>query len=358
MKKLFALLALTLASLSFAQADEVTEVAVDDGIAKKWEFKFDGAYQGGFTGHDNTYFTIGDDAAVFDLGVGYNFTSNWFLGVNSGYFYHAGHQDSKADNYIPLLADVVYRWNIGKTNKWSIFAEGRAGYLFSTRSDQQWGNQEYELPNSGYFEVMPGLYYRVKPNIDLRFSVGYAYYNTADDEPLDLTHNQNTITVKLGMNFRSAPKMEVRSTPIEEPVATPEPEPVVVTPEPEPVKIVETTTEEQKKLGEREVVIFYIIRKHNILPEKDALLQEMAEFTKTHKTSKIIVKSYADKGTGNYKLNQMYSRNRMNEVVKHLVEQYGISRDQIEASYYGDTVQPYEENDLNRCSIIVVKEIE
>lgn len=48
----------------------------------------------------------------------------------------------------------------------------------------------------------------------------------------------------------------------------------------------------------------------------------------------------------------------MNEVRKHLIEQYGINPDQIDASYYGDTVQPFEENDKNRCSIITVKEVE
>lgn len=356
MKKLFALLAVTLASLSFAQADETTYVTVGDGIAKKWEFRGELAHSTDFKGNDGMNTTGGDDNVVFHIGAGYNFDSNKYFGLATGYYPSWG-GGRAANKYVPLLGDFVYRWNL--TNpRWSVYAQARGGYLFSVKKDGVIDGQNYEHPDGLYFDIQPGVYYRLLPNIDIHFSVGYGFFRPNEDTP-DCMYNEHLLVTSLGMNFRSAPKMPIRTTPIEEPVAEPEPQkPEIVTPEPEPVKIVETTTEEQRQLGEREVVIFYIIRKHNILPEKDALLEEMAEFTKTHKTSKIIVKSYADKGTGNYKLNQMYSRNRMNEVVKHLVEQYGISRDQIEASYYGDTVQPYEENDLNRCSIIVVKEIE
>lgn len=358
MKKLLVLLALTMASISLAQADEITEVINDDGISKKWEFKFDGALSTNFKGNDNEKLTTGDDNIMFNIGGGYNFNSNIFLGLSTGYYPSCGVVDSgklsKANYYIPFLADFVYRWNIGTTGKWSIFAQARGGYLFSVRGDCNLSKDvTYEYPNSGYIDLQPGFYYRLRPNIDIRFSVGYAYLMPADDTP-DITHNENMFIAKVGMNFRKAPKVEIRTTPIEEPVAEPEP----VVPKPEPVKIVETTTPEQKSLGEREVVIFYTIRMHNILPEKDDLLMEMALFTKTHKTSKIVLKSYADKGTGNYELNQMYSRNRMNEVRKHLIEKYGINPDQIESSYYGDTVQPFEENDKNRCSIITVKEVE
>lgn len=354
MKKILALMAV--ASLGVMGLNAQNETAsVDDGIAKKWEIRLDGTYGTDMKGTKDTKngLLTSEESTKVNFGIGYNLTSNWYLGLASGYAHNMG---GKKNHYMPLLGDVTYRWNsVG--GKWSLFLEGRGGYMLSVGGEQTLKNgKKYEVPNGLMFDVQPGVYFRVRPNIDLKLSVGYMHFSPEDDTP-DRMHCTNNLIAKLGVNFRSAPKAPVR-TVIEEPVA-PEPEPVVVPePKPEPVQIVETTTPEQKKLGEREVVIYYSIRKHNILPEKDALLQEMAEFVKTHKTSKIVLKSYADKGTGNYELNQMYSRNRMNEVKKHLVEQYGIPAEKIDASYYGDTVQPFAENDLNRCSIITVKEIE
>lgn len=335
------------------KAEDTVKEFEGDGIAKKWELRLDAGIESSLGGGVALFDR--DGGALFELGLGYNLSSNWYLGVVSGFFYKVGRsEDIDANNTIPVLANLTYRWNLGK--KWSIFADGRAGYLFSVKGVENFsGGKSYDYPNVTFLNVMPGVIYRVKPNIDLKLSFGYGYFLTNDDEAEgDYMHSGNTLVAKVGMNFRKAPKPIVRVTPIEEPVV----EEPVKEPEPEPVKVVETTTEVHRQLGERQVVIFYTKRMHNILPEKDLLLQEMAEFVKTHKTSKIVLKSYADKNTGNYEVNQTYSRERMEEVYKHLIEYYGIAPEQIEASYYGDTIQPFEVNDMNRCSIITVKEIE
>lgn len=360
MKKYFSILAAALCSFLSVQAEEQETTYEGDGIADKWEFRLDAGVETsvgkGFA------FNNMDGGGLIEIGAGYNLTSNWYLGVVSGFYYKAGQSETiAANNTIPMLGNVTYRWN--NWNKWSLFVDGRAGFLLSVKSDLKIANvtNDYEYPNASFLEITPGVCWRVRPNIDLKFSLGYGYFLTNDDEDRgDYMHSGNTVIAKVGMNVRKAPKPIVRATPIEEPVVVETPAVVepAAEPEPTPVQVVETTTPEQRKLSERQVVIFYIKRMHNILPDKDELLMEMAEFTKTHKTSRIVLKSYADKGTGNYELNQMYSRNRMEEVKKHLIEQYGIAPEQIEASYYGDTVQPFEENDKNRCSIITVKEVE
>ena len=61
--------------------------------------------------------------------------------------------------------------------------------------------------------------------------------------------------------------------------------------------------------------------------------------------------SYADRGTGNPKINMEYSQQRSEKAVNALVAA-GVSRDIITAKYFGDTVQPFDENDKNRVSII------
>ena len=356
MTKKITLLAVALLGVLPVMAEDTVTEFESDGIAKKWELRVDAGIESSLGG-GVALFDI-DGGALLELGVGYNLTSNWYLGVVSGYFYKTGKSATiDANNTIPVLANLTYRWNLGR--KWSIFADGRAGYLFSVKGDLNLKNaKSYDYPNVTFLNLMPGVIYRVKPNIDLKLSFGYGYFLTNDDEDEgDYMHSGNTLVAKVGMNFRKAPKPIVRVTPIEEPVEELNVAPVQE-PAPEPVKVVETTTAEQRQLGERQVVIFYTLRMHNILPEKDLLLMEMAEFVKTHKTSKIVLKSYADRGTGNFLVNQQYSRERMEEVRKHLIEYYGIAPGQIDASYYGDTVQPFPENDMNRCSIITVKEIE
>lgn len=56
-------------------------------------------------------------------------------------------------------------------------------------------------------------------------------------------------------------------------------------------------------------------------------------------------------GTGNPKLNINYSRLRSEKAVKALISA-GVDPSIIKATYYGDTVQPFEENDKNRVTII------
>ena len=64
--------------------------------------------------------------------------------------------------------------------------------------------------------------------------------------------------------------------------------------------------------------------------------------------------SYADAGTGNPKINVMYAQKRADNVKKALIEA-GIDESRITAASYGDTVQPYSENDKNRVSIAIAK---
>lgn len=97
--------------------------------------------------------------------------------------------------------------------------------------------------------------------------------------------------------------------------------------------------------------VFYNIRLSNN-EEPSAALKEVAEFVKKYEKAKVTVVGYADVGTGNAKLNQMYSQRRAETFKKDLVEKYGCPADQISVEWKGDTVQPFSENDKNRCVIV------
>ena len=76
---------------------------------------------------------------------------------------------------------------------------------------------------------------------------------------------------------------------------------------------------------------------------------------KKHDNCRVNVSGYADKGTGKAARNQVLSEQRAENVKKALIEQYGISADKITTNAFGDTVQPYAENNKNRLARITAK---
>lgn len=85
----------------------------------------------------------------------------------------------------------------------------------------------------------------------------------------------------------------------------------------------------------------------------DEQLKAIGNFLKDYRDCTIDVKSYADIQTGNPTINMKYSQERTEHAVQGLVDA-GVDPSLITSSYYGDTVQPFAENDLNRVSIITV----
>ena len=83
-----------------------------------------------------------------------------------------------------------------------------------------------------------------------------------------------------------------------------------------------------------------------------AIMQQVADFMAKNPDAKIQVVGYADKGTGTPSLNVMYAKRRADTFKKDLVEKYGCNADNIVTDSKGDTVQPFAENDKNRCVIV------
>ena len=139
---------------------------------------------------------------------------------------------------------------------------------------------------------------------------------------------------------KPAPEPEPEPIPvIEEPA--PAPAPVVVEKKPEPVVVKEEPLKE---------TFFYLIRESD--PDPETILNKIADWCKKYPAKKITVSGYADKGTGNPKINAKYAQQRAEKVAKSLQEK-GVAADRMTVNSYGDTVQPFAENDRNRCVIVV-----
>ena len=86
--------------------------------------------------------------------------------------------------------------------------------------------------------------------------------------------------------------------------------------------------------------------------DADAAQKEVFQFMNENEKVHVNIVGYADKGTGNERLNMMYSQRRAENFKKDLVEKFGCDPEAISVEWRGDTVQPFEENDKNRCIII------
>ena len=174
-------------------------------------------------------------------------------------------------------------------------------------------------------------------SLDDRFN---SKYKDADDWMMT---GQLSITYKFG--FKDAPKPApkpvvappVVAKPVEPaPVAAPKP---VEAPAPKPVVVDEPLKE----------TIFYALRESDV--NRESIVNKVAEWCKKYPNKKITIDGYADKGTGNSKLNMGYAQKRADKIAA-LLKEKGVPASQMTVKSYGDSVQPFPENDKNRCVII------
>ena len=126
----------------------------------------------------------------------------------------------------------------------------------------------------------------------------------------------------------------------------PKPAPIVKKEEPKPAPAaVEVVKDEPLK-----ETIFFAIRESD--PNAEAILNKVADWCKEYPSKGITISGYADKGTGNATINKGYAQQRAEKVGKALKAK-GVSYDRMTVKSYGDTVQPFANNDDNRCVIIV-----
>lgn len=203
MKKLFAILAA--AFMTCAVSAQTVRAGYDDAISKKMEFRAD---LGGATG------SFSDQAILLDLGVGYNFTANYYFGFSSGIYPNFGvASGGNPGPYIPVMGEFTYRWN-NFDEKWSVFASVRGGVLLTLAGEKtlEEGNINdftgvYPFRNYMTFEIFPGFIWRLHRNVDLKVSAGYMCAIPRDFQPApDIQQTGNYFAMRIGVNLRGKPK--------------------------------------------------------------------------------------------------------------------------------------------------------
>lgn len=254
----------------------------------------------------------------------------------------------------------------GKTHPLNVILLGGAGLNYA------WDNDELKALNADPREVplmwdknrlshnlRAGLRLETNPAKPLGLSLE-VNANSLDDRFNSKTNDSDDwmFTAMLGVSFRFGHKYcqckkAPEPAPVVKPEPKPEPKPVVVEKKPEPKPVVKT---DKRAVVKQEAVklhkeVFYQIRENtNELPA--SVIKEVADFMKNHKDAKISIVGYADKGTGNAQLNKMYAQKRAQQFKDDLVKKYGCDAARISVDSKGDTVQPFAENDKNRCVIV------
>ena len=297
------------------------------------------------------------------LGIGYQF--NPWLGLRlqgSGWESKGGWVNPSKTykwNYVSAgldlklsLTNLIGGWNPKRFFNLGLIAGGAANI--------GWGNDDAnDLFNRGYLlrynwedtQVLPvgrfGLDMdfrcsnRVTINLEGNANILSDKYNSKKADNVDWYFNA-LLGVKIALTNH------IKRTVIE---------PVVVDTVPyvEPVKPVEKPKAPVVvKKPELRTEIFYAIRETIAVGSEDAKLRNLISFLKENPDTKVSVTGYADAGTGNPKINEMYASQRAANVAKALVEA-GIAESRITVDSKGDTVQPFSENDKNRVSICIAK---
>ena len=175
--------------------------------------------------------------------------------------------------------------------------------------------------------------------------------NSLDDRFNSKTNDSDDwmFTAMLGLSYRfghkaqkKEPVVTVLPREITEEIEVEEP---VMTLVKEKRPVVKTRKEQLHK-----EVFYAICISENESPS--TVMQQVADFMAKNPDAKIQVVGYADKGTGTPSLNVMYAKRRADTFKKDLVEKYGCNAANIVTDSKGDTVQPFAENDKNRCVIV------
>ena len=136
------------------------------------------------------------------------------------------------------------------------------------------------------------------------------------------------------------------------------PEPIVVEKIVEKIveKPVEKPVVKEPEAPKRETLrrdIFFTLRGSEVSRTEMAKVEDVVAYLNKYPDAKVSVTGYADKGTGNPRLNVGYAQKRAQVITNLLVNRFGIDRSRIMMDSKGDTVQPYEQNDLNRVTICI-----
>lgn len=239
--------------------------------------------------------------------------------------------------------NVILLGGIGLTNSWNNDeANTMAAANNSLNMPLVWDDNRLS------HNIRAGL--RLETNVTKPFGVSLEINANSLDDRFNSKMNDADdwqVSALLGLSFRFGHKFKKVA-----PVVREEPKPVVVEqpkPEPKVITVIDTIYKKVPVTIHEEK--FYKIRESDS-EAKTSQMKRIADFLSTYPDAKVTVVGYADKGTGNSEINIKYAQKRADSFKDELVKNYNADASRIITDSKGDTVQPFAENDKNRCVIV------
>ena len=190
-------------------------------------------------------------------------------------------------------------------------------------------------------------------NLSEKLAIGLEVDANFKNDEFNLKRNYNPdwqLAALIGLTYKFGQKKKAAPAPVpvyEEPAPAPE---VKTEPKPQPKPEPKPEPKPVVKDEPLKEVFFYNIRLSD--PDPDSILNKIVNWCNKYPQKSISIKGYADRGTGNPSINVGYAKARAEKVAKALQEK-GVAASRMTVESFGDTVQPYAENDQNRCVIVV-----
>lgn len=150
------------------------------------------------------------------------------------------------------------------------------------------------------------------------------------------------LNIKLGKSYKKTAPVYYEPEPI---VEQPKPQPVVKQPEPEPVAVVVEPMKQN---------IFFALNSALLQKDQQSKIDAMVAYMEKYPASKVAIIGYADKETGNPRINMTLSEKRA-KIVADALKDKGIAPDRIVTDFKGDTVQPFRVPEENRVSVCIAE---
>lgn len=204
---------------------------------------------------------------------------------------------------------------------------------------------------ANFFSARGGvqLDFRLTKNLSLNLE-GLTYMTSDEFNSKDGDNPDWQFNAFVGLTYRcgdfSAPAPVVPVPPVTTPTPAPAPKAApapALAPKPAPAPITKVTRN-----------VFFQINSAKISAVEMVKVNEVVSFLNANPNAKVAITGYADKGTGNATINRRLSQQRANAVYAELVKQK-IAANRIIKDAKGDTEQPFEVNEQNRCVIAIAE---
>lgn len=367
-KQLFLLLLFPLAVSLTASAQDEKESVKDYQVAPYQFVTIQGGVQNTFNNEFNNWKTFTPTASISYgafftpvVGARLHFNGAW---NKSGVDYINGDPDGHYRyNYLTGSADVlvnlctlfgkkdwypvnlIFVGGLGANYAWE--GRGRCESAAGPYTTMLYADNDSRWAFNGRVGLILDVPVHKNVSINLEGDLNHLVPGKSDRFNTDLLQ----MTAQVGLTFKFGYKK-----PKVEPEPEPEPEPEV---EPEPIYETRIDTIWYDDVTYKDVTadrdikkeIFFGLKEDGVSQDQ-VQIKAVAEFLKGVKDGEITITSYADKGTGSPKLNMKYSKQRAENTKKALIDN-GVDPAIFKSvEWKGDTVQPYEENDKNRLSVI------